>query len=140
MSAQTRVELMMRALDQQVVVQRAEYGPETERVVKLPRAALVLGAQAITAEPGAIGKQGLEKSVGMAAGHRHGGGAIRFANRHGPGSWHERADDKSGACIMRPEHGEGITMTGADDGGYVDLGGPPGRCAHDSRVPPFSRL
>ena len=56
--------------------------------------------------------------------------AVRAARQSCVGTGHERADHLSGGGLMRPEHGERITVAGADDGGDVVLGGLPGSCAH----------
>ena len=108
--AEPRVKLEMRALDQQMVVHRAEDRAETIGIVPFPDAALVFGAQPIGGEGAAWPAETLEKA-GVAARlerrwrrHPANGAQVRRA----PGAKARTAQPPS--CLVRPEHGERIGM------------------------------
>src|SRR5580658_8258240 len=137
MGAETFIKFLMRALDEQVVIQRAEDGSKAEGIVKVPGTIGITRMQAITMYVSAGGNQSFEKSIRMAAGHRDGRGWPLHEYR--PGTGDKRSDDQSSLGRMRTQYREGIAMAGTNNGGDVGLAGSPGRCGHDARTPPYGR-
>ena len=138
MGAEPLIDALMRALGEEVVVERPEDRTEGVRVVELPAAAGIARPQLVEAAQREAGDQPLEEAVIVLPGERAEKLALRRDDIQRLGMRYEGAHRRAGIRHVQAEHAEGVAMARADDGAEVGIRHPP--VQHAPEAAPLRRL
>jgi hypothetical protein len=140
MGAKTLIDALMRALREQIVVERPEHWPKGVGVIEVPGAARIARPQLVEAPERKASHQPLEKAVIVLARERAEKFALRRDHIERLGMRHEGADGGPRIRHVQTEHAEGIAVAGADDGVEMRIRYPPVRYAPQAASLPLGRL
>ncbi len=131
MRAETLIELLMRAFDEQMIVQRAERRRERVRIDELPASRAIFGAQSIGETRRRARREALEEAVGMNALETGDLPPLGRDRAHDRCAGDERADRETVSRLVQAQNREGIAMAGADNRGDVLVSRAPNGLGHN---------
>ena len=139
MGAEPVIEPLMASLDEKMVVELAQDGPERVGIVEIPRAAAVFGPQPVVRTAFSLRQDTFEKASGVAQRERD-VGAIGLDREQALGMRNESPEREARRRVMQPEHGERVAVAGGHDRCDIRVTRLPSAILHDPSLSTYAFL